>query len=128
MSQSAVPAAVAPDTFIAGADMSAHNHRFVAVSADNTVIPATGPTDKIIGIQDDKPYAAAGAQVGVRHGIGPTLVEAGDVFSAGDYLTSDGVGRAVIATTGQKFSAIATKPATAAGDYVACTMETGVVP
>jgi hypothetical protein len=108
--------------------MSAHNHRFVAVSADNTVIPATGPTDSILGVQDDKPYAAAGAQVGVRHGTGPTLVEAGATFSAGAYLTSDGVGRAVTATTGQKFSAIATKPATGVGDYIACTLQTGVVP
>lgn len=128
MSQSAVPAAVAPDTFIAGEDLSAANHRFVTMSADHTVIRATGPTDDIIGVTDDKPFAAAGAQVGVRHLTGPAIIEAGGAFSAGDRLSSDGVGRAVSVSTGQQFHAIATKPATAIGDLVAVTLGAGVVP
>lgn len=126
MSQSAVPAAVAPDTFVAGEDLSLAHHRFVAVSADHTLIRATGPTSKVVGIQDDKPFAAAGAQVGIRHLTGPSLIEAGAAFAAGAFLTSDGVGRAVTATAGQAYFAIATKPATALGDHVAVTMVKGV--
>jgi hypothetical protein len=128
MGQSAVPAAVAPDTLLAGEDLSAANHRFLAISADHTVIRATGPTDQIIGIQDDKPFAAAGAQVGFRHLAGPALLEAGAAFSAGAYLKPDGVGRGVTASTGEKYSAIATKAGLNAGDLVAVTMEQGVVP
>ncbi len=128
MSQSAVPAAVAPDTLLAGEDLSGANHRFLAVSADHTVIRATGPTDDIIGIQDDKPFAAAGAQVGFRHLTGPSLVEAGATFAAGAPLTSDGVGRAIEATTGLAFHAIATKAATGVGDLVAVTMVRGIAP
>lgn len=128
MSQSAVPAAVAPDTLLAGADLSAKNHRFLAMSADHTVIVATGPTDAIVGVQDDKPFGATGAQVGFRHLAGPSLVEAGGVFAAGAYLSSDGVGRAVSVSTGQQYHAKATKASLAAGDLVAVTLTTGVVP
>ena len=128
MSQSAVPRAVAPDTFVTGEDLSLANHRFLAVSADNTVMRATGPTSKVIGVQDDKPFAATGVQAGIRLLAGPTLLEAGAAFAAGAFITSDSVGRGVTATTGQKFFAIATKPATAVGDYVAVVMIEGVAP
>lgn len=126
--QAAIPAAVAPHTGIAGEDLSAANHRFLALSAELTLIKATGPTDVVVGIQDDEPFAAAGAQVGYRGLAGFALVEAGAAFSAGARLKSDGVGRAVAATTGQQFHAIALKAALAAGDLISVAMEQGVVP
>ncbi len=126
--QAAIPAAVAPHTMLAGEDLSAANRRFLALSAELTLIRATGPTDDIIGIQDDKPFAAAGAQVGYRGLTGFALLEAGASFSAGDPLTSDGVGRGVTATTGQQFQARALKASLNAGDVISVIMEAGVVP
>ncbi len=126
--QAAIPAAVAPHTLVAGEDLSAANHRFLALSAENTLIRATGPTDAIAGVQDDVPFAAAGAQVGYRQLIGPSLVEAGAAIAAGARVTSDGVGRAVTASTGQQFHGLAQKAALAAGDLISIIMGRGVVP
>jgi hypothetical protein len=128
MAQSAVPRAVSPDTFVTGEDLSLANHRFMMVSADNTIMRATGPTSKIVGVLDDKPFPATGVQGGVRLLAGPTLLEAGAAFAAGAYITSDSVGRGVTATTGQRYYAVASKPATAVGDYVAVVMVAGVAP
>jgi hypothetical protein len=126
--QAAIPAAVAPHTLVAGEDLSGANRRFLALSAELTLIRATGPTDNIIGIQDDKPFAAAGAQVGYRALAGHALLEAGAAFSAGVPLKPDGVGRGVEATTGQQFYARALKASLAAGDVISVVMEAGVVP
>jgi hypothetical protein len=45
-------------------------------------------------------------------------VEAGGAFNGGDPLTTDNVGRAVLAGAGDHINAIATEPATAAGQIV----------
>lgn len=115
------------ETFIAGADMSALRNRFVKVSADNTVILATANGDSIIGVQEDIPFAAAGAQVGVCL-LGTPQICSGASFAAGAKLTSNGSGKAVAATTGQAYHAIAIQAATAADELPQCKLQTGVAP
>jgi hypothetical protein len=128
MGHVAVPAAVAPETFIAGADLSAKNKHFLAVTADNTVNAATGPDDVVIGIQDDIPFNAAGAQVGVRTLTGPSELIIAAAVPAGSFVTPNGAGKGVVATTGQKHHARAITAGTVDGDIIEVIMGSGVTP
>jgi hypothetical protein len=121
MSQS-IPGMV--ETFIAGADLSTHKNKFLKVSADNTVSLATAMADPVIGVQDDIPQNAAGAQVAVRLG-GTVQIVAGTAFSAGAKLTTNGSGQAIVAGAGTAYFAIAIQAATALGDLPECKLQTG---
>jgi hypothetical protein len=128
MGHASAPAAVAPETFIAGADLSTKKLLFLAVSADNTVNVATGPNDPVLGVQDDVPFAAAGAQVGVRTKPGPALVIAGEAITAGSFVTPGGDGRAEVAASTEPYHGIAITAATADGDIIEISQITGVTP
>lgn len=114
MSQS-VPGHV--ETFLAAADLSANDMHWVKYSADNTVDKATADTDAICGVQQDIPYAAAGAQVAVQLS-GTTKIVAGAPISAGAPLTTDGSGRALTAASTKRYHARAIQAATALGDII----------
>jgi hypothetical protein len=73
--------------------------RFVKFSAANTVIQAAAATDKIVAVSDALGAAAAGDRCESYVG-GIVEVEAGGAIALGDPITSDAVGRAVVAAPG----------------------------
>lgn len=66
-------------------------------AADGGVLQAAAATDKLIGVIDRMPAAAANDRIDViRTGIAE--VQYGGTVAAGDQLTSDASGRAIVAT------------------------------
>lgn len=68
-------------------------------AADLAVVPGAASTDKLIGIGGRLGAAAIGDRCDVTR-IGLEEVEYGGTVAAGDWLTSDSVGRAVVAAPG----------------------------
>jgi hypothetical protein len=65
-------------------------------AADGGILVGAAATDKLVGVTGRIAAAVAGDRIdGVRHGIGE--VEYGGNVAAGDPLTSDAVGRAIVA-------------------------------
>lgn len=79
--------------------------RIVKLSADYTVIPAAAATDLMIGVAAELD-GAIGARVDV-HLIGLADVEYGGNVTRGAFLTTDSVGRAVVANSGERIIGIA---------------------
>jgi len=105
-------------SFVCGATtMIAKQYYIVKQHTDGTAILAAAATDKIIGVLQNKP--AVGAAALVRF-LGTTKVIAGGAINPGDWVTSDGNGKA-IATTTDKNVALGTYLGTAAaasGDII----------
>lgn len=78
---------------------------------------ATSSTDKIIGISDTV-NTLADDVIDVFTVGEIAEIEAGGAFEAGDALTSDENGKAVVATASDNIGAIALEPATADGEIV----------
>jgi hypothetical protein len=112
------------ETFVTGADMSTYRNRFLKISADNTVNLATAITDAVIGIQEDIPHPAAGAQVNVCL-LGSPQVVSGAAYGAGAKLTTNATGKAVAAAATNPYFAIAIQAATAADELPQCKLQTG---
>ena len=104
---------------VAGGDLSARAWRFgKETSAGVVACTVAGErADGIIGSGFPKPPKVAGDAVDV-YVERLIKVEAGGAFNGGDPLTTDNVGRAVLAGAGDHINAIATEPATAAGQIV----------
>lgn len=86
------------ESFISGADLSAHQWRIAYLSGARTVTFATGVTIKSIGIIQDN-VDAAGKAVNVRV-LGISKVVAGEAMATpGTEVTSDAAGKAVAAAT-----------------------------
>lgn len=116
-----------PETFISGADLSGSNHCFLKATADQTVAAATLHSDAVVGVQDDVPESATGSQVNVRM-IGTVEIVASAAISAGAFLKPTTGGKAVTASSGNNYHAIALGVATADGDIIECVLKTGVTP
>jgi hypothetical protein len=87
-------------SYIAGADLSAKQYRFVKQGTDrNEVVLATAATDKIIGVLQNDPVENEGANVRLLNGGGSTKLVAGGSITKGAYLTTDANGAAVATTT-----------------------------
>lgn len=80
-------------SYVAGATVNAY--RIVKFSAANTVIQGAAATDTTVGINQSPQAALSGDQTMICL-IGMGQVECGGVVAAGDLLTSDTVGRAVV--------------------------------
>jgi hypothetical protein len=66
-------------------------------SADGGILQAAAATDKLVGVTDRFAASVAGDRIdGIRSGIAE--VEYGGIVAAGDQLTSDATGRAIVAT------------------------------
>lgn len=65
-------------------------------AADGGVLVGAAATDKLIGVNDRLPFAAIGDRGDIVR-IGICEVEYGGTVAAGDPLTSDATGRAVVA-------------------------------
>jgi len=66
-------------------------------AADGGVLAAAAATDKLIGVNDRLPFAVSGDRGDVVR-VGIAEVEYGGTVAAGDLLTSDASGRAIVAT------------------------------
>lgn len=80
-------------SYLAGATVNAY--RIVKFSAANTVIQGAAAADTIIGINQSPQAALVGDQTMICF-LGVGQVECGGVVAAGDLLTTDTVGRAVV--------------------------------
>lgn len=65
-------------------------------AADGGVVAAAAATDKLIGVNDRIAFAASGDRGDIVR-VGIAEVEYGGTVAAGDLLTSDASGRAVVA-------------------------------
>jgi hypothetical protein len=85
-----------------GADLSAKQYYIVKLSSGKVVL-ASAAADKIVGVLDSKPVSSSTEEVvdvRARNANGTGKVVAGGNVSVGDYLTSDGSGKAIATTTG----------------------------
>ncbi|MQT13648.1 gp53 minor capsid family protein [Segnochrobactrum spirostomi] len=82
------------------------HRRFVRLSADRTVVPATAATDEIIGVTDAPNGVDAGGPVDVVL-FGIASVEAGGAVTRGAWLTAAADGKAVAAAPAAGANAIA---------------------
>jgi hypothetical protein len=109
--------------------------RFVKISGNYTVAQCVA-NDVAIGISqqgsctppvDGAPTAAAtvGLPIQVFGDTETTLIEAGAAFAAGAELKPDATGRGIAAVANDKYSAVAQKAATAAGQLIPVLIRTG---
>lgn len=111
------PKVLFPTTALAGAAIV--SNRFVKRGADeNMAIQATGPATNILGVSwDNQDNIGRTFPVAYRAGELPT-VEAGAVIALDAPVTSDALGRAVTAITGQPFRGYARQAATLVGQLI----------
>lgn len=84
-------------TFDSATDLSAKQYFIVKISAAKTVALASAATDAIAGTIQNVPVSSGLVEVAIAGGT--AKVVAGGSISAGDYLTTDGNGKAVATTT-----------------------------
>ena len=77
-----------------GSDLSAKQFYLVKLSAARTVALASAAADAVIGVLQDKPAASGRAALVRVHGL--SKVVAGGTIAAGDRLTSDTAGKAIV--------------------------------
>lgn len=102
-------------TLVAGAAIAAN--RFVKVSGGK-VIQAAAATDEAVGVSLDSAAADLDVLPCAKYDGGIVEVEAGAAVSAGADVTSDTVGRAVAAGTGNAINGWALSAAGAAGEFI----------
>lgn len=98
-------------------------------SGDRTAVPAAAATDFIYGVVNETP-AAIGERVDVVR-VGIAWVEAGAAIPRGSPITSDAVGRAVVAApaagVNNRIIGFADEAADAAGDVIRFVLEAGLM-
>ena len=85
-------------SFPAGADLSAKQYFFVEMASDGEVTAVNAATDKIIGVVQNKPAAAARAAavgIGGVTKVAMSSTAAGAAITRGDQLVANTAGRAV---------------------------------
>jgi hypothetical protein len=107
-------------TFIAGADLSSSQYRFVKLdSVQNKVVAATAGTDKIIGVLQNAPVSGGEARVTLLNATGTIPVIASTIIALGAYVTATTGGKAVTTTTaGNVVAGQALEAAGADGDMI----------
>lgn len=103
--------------------------RIVKLSAAETVTLASAATDNLLGVNADVAPALGERCDVVLMGI--AFVEAGAAVPLGSMVTSDAVGRGVVAAPGVganvRVVGLALEAATAAGDVIRVLLEAGVM-
>lgn len=92
-------------------------YRFVKFASDGEIATASAGSDNIIGVSEEINNKAGMATDTYIAGSFAEVM-AGGTFVAGDMLTTDAEGRAVIATPEDNIAAVALQDATAEGDIV----------
>lgn len=85
-------------TLLTDIDLTGDQFKFVVLGSDG-YIDVCGAGALAIGVTQDSPVGSSGTPLAsqVRYG-GPTKIQAGGTFSAGDKLSSDSAGKAVAYT------------------------------
>jgi hypothetical protein len=112
----AVSTPVLDKTFLAQADMSTNQFRFVRGVADYTVGIITALGQRAIGVQQNLPNAAGKGTVVRMLGTSKLVMSA--AVAAWSELTAAADGRGVAAAATNAVNAINTEASTAAGDVV----------
>ena len=86
------------ESFLAGADLSAHQYKFVKLSADNTVVICSAATDTAIGVLQNKPDTS-GKEATVMV-IGRSKVNADAALTFGTLIGTAADGQADAKTAG----------------------------
>jgi len=92
-------------TILANADLSTNQYSFVSRNSTNR-IALTGAGLSADGVLYDKPSVAGRAAQVAISGVAKVLL--GGTVAAGDEVTSDATGRAVVATTGDVILGVCT--------------------
>ena len=104
-------------SFVANADLSANQFRFVRPVSVDTVDVMSASTQIAIGVQQNKPVAGQAVDICVN---GVSKVVAGAAVTVNTEIMSDTVGRAITAaTTGNRVQGIALEAASGAGVLIA---------
>lgn len=74
-------------------------YRFVKLTGKNTVGLATGATDEVVGVLQNKPQRPGQAATVGYEGV--TNITAGGTIAVGDKLVPDATGRAVVGAAGK---------------------------
>jgi len=111
-----------PPVGLAAADLSAHQFKFVKVTATNAVNICTAGTDFAIGVLQNKPLSGVAAEVETQ---GTTKVVAGAAVAAGMGVMPDASGRAVTATATNKVQGISLEAAAGAGEIITVLLRGG---
>ena len=114
------------------ADAAILNNRLVKFgSGDRAVAVATAATDFVIGVVNEMPLGIAAAERVDVVRMGIAWVECGAAVPRGSPITSDSVGRAIVAApaTGVNYRVIgfADETGTAAGDVIRFVIEPGLM-
>ena len=89
-----------PPGFTAGADLSAAQFRFVKLNGtDLQVVQATVAGEDVLGVQQTNPDTAGQPVTVMTAGV--SKVVAGAAVAIDDLVTTDTVGRAIVATSGR---------------------------
>jgi len=113
-------------TFAAGADLSAAAKRFTFMKVSGVIAATTaGAGEQPVGVLQGGAEAARGIAVGLLGAGGGTTLKAGAAVTAGDLLKSDSTGRAVAASAGQNFYAIALETVANADEYLEALLQSG---
>ncbi len=84
-----------PPGLAAGADLSAHQYKFVKLNGTGQVVVCGAAGESAFGVLQDKPNAAGKAACVATLGV--SKVVAGAAVAPGDLVTTDAQGRAVAA-------------------------------
>lgn len=110
-------------TVPAAADLSANQYRFVTINTSGQAALTTTLGGTADGVLQNDPSAQA--MPGTVAVAGVSKVVAGAAITNGDTVSSDTVGRAITAITGQTIHGKALQAATAAGQIISVLLKLG---
>lgn len=114
-----------PSGFLAGADLTADQFKFVKYSAGALVLASAG-TDQVVGVLNNKPNTGEACEVET---LGTTKLVAGAAIAKGAVVMSDALGRAVTGTATNYGQGYAMEAASAAGEIIAVQLRPfGILP
>lgn len=103
-------------TLQANTDQTGNQFKFVQLASTGYLVTVSTAGQRAIGVMQDAPVGTSGAPVASQvRMLGPTKIQAGGTFSAGDLLTSDASGKAVKYTGSTVFTGT---PYTVSGSQV----------
>ena len=106
----------------AGADLSGKLHYIVKLDTSGNVVLAAAASDSILGVIREE--ATSGNPATVQFG-GIAKVIAGGTITTGAAVTSDGSGKAVAASAGNRILGIALSPNIVSGDIISVALTPG---
>lgn len=112
-------------TLLAAGDLSTKQFCHVKMSADRTVTTA-GNGQEAAGILQDKPSAAGRAAEVAYGGVSKVLL--GGTVTAGQYISADAAGAAVVPATGERITGLCTLGGAAGEIGEAIVQSYGVAP